>query len=512
MSRWWLAAAVMLAWFGALGWLVARERAAGGEARELAANARRVGPASAYYAVEVGGRQVGLATSTADTSPQGVRLAIRYDVSLPVGDSIVRMLLGERVYLTRELALQSFSTALRGGGGGALTSSGDVRYGLLDWTVAESRADTSAARFALPHGAVSRSSIPLRVAFSGRMEPGTRLDLPVIDPLGGRPWTADVRVGGDSLFTVADSAALDSATRRWSVAHQDTVRAWRIEVAGGGAPATLWVDAQGQLVEAATADGFALYRRPFDLVTQAYQPRTGAVADSAALAVPVAGALDHVPARADHLTLLLGLGDDADRWSGSALDGAGQALRGDTLAISRAGGRLASAYLLPNADTAFAPALSPDALVPSRDPAVLSQARRIAGGERRPRVVASLLTAWVARSVARDPRGSTDPIRALAVRRGDASAHATLLVAFARGLGLPARLAGGAVYDRGRWWYHSWAELWLDGWVPADPWFGTLPAEASYLRLVTDAPGRPFQVIPLLQRLAPRVLSSAETR
>jgi hypothetical protein len=511
MSRWWLAAAVMLAWFGALGWLIARERAAGGEARELAANARRVGPASAYYAVELSGRQVGLATSTADTSPQGVRLALHYDVSLPVGDSVVRMLLGEQVDLTRELALRSFSAGLRSGGG-ALTSSGAVRYGLLDWTVAESRADTAAARFALPHGAVSRSSIPLRVAFSGRMEPGTRLDLPMIDPLAGRPWTADVRIGRDSLFTVADSATLDSTTHRWSVAHQDTVRAWRIEVAGGGAPAGLWVDAQGQLVEAATADGFVLRRSPFELVTQAYRPRAGAPADSGALAVPVAGPLDHVPAHADRLILLLGLGYDAGRWSGSALDGAGQALRGDTLAISRAGGRLASAYLLPNGDTTFAAALSPDALVPSRDAAMLSQARRIAGAERRPRVVASLLTGWVARSVARDGRGPADPIRALAVRRGDASAHAALLVAFARALGLPARLAGGAVYDRGRWWYHSWAELWLDGWVPADPWIGTLPAEASYLRLVTDAPGRPFQVVPLLQRLAPRVLSSAETR
>jgi transglutaminase-like putative cysteine protease len=505
VSRWWLALAVMLAWFAALGWLVARERAAGGEARELAANARRVGPASASYAVEIAGRRVGFATTTVDTLADGIRAALRYDVTLPAGDGGTRVLVAEETYMSRDLALRSFSAALRSGEGGPLMSSGEVRYGLLDWSVAAAHADTATARFALARGAVPRTGIPLRVAFSGRMETGVRFELTVVDPLGARPAPATIHVGRDSLFLVADSATLDPATRRWSAAHADTVRAWQVETAGS-APASLWVDAQGQMVEATTAEGFVLRRAPFEVVTA---PPERSDSGEAAWPVPPAGRLDHEPGALDRLTVVLAPG--ADRWR-DPLDGGAQQLRGDTLAVGRPGGSLAPAYRLPNADTALAAELAPDALVPSRDPAVVTQAERIVAGERRPQVAASLLAAWLARSVARDPHGTADARLALAFRRGDVTAHAELFVAFARAIGLPARLAGGAVYDHGRWWYHTWTEVWLDGWVAADPWFGTMPAPASYVRLVAGVPGRPFQVIPLLQRLAPRVLSSTEHR
>lgn len=69
-------------------------------------------------------------------------------------------------------------------------------------------------------------------------------------------------------------------------------------------------------------------------------------------------------------------------------------------------------------------------------------------------------------------------------RSGDCKAHAVLLTALARSLGLPTRLVSGLVAtDDGAFYYHQWAEVYTGQWVPVDPVFRQVPADATHIKL-----------------------------
>jgi transglutaminase-like putative cysteine protease len=71
---------------------------------------------------------------------------------------------------------------------------------------------------------------------------------------------------------------------------------------------------------------------------------------------------------------------------------------------------------------------------------------------------------------------------------GDCNEHTALYVALARAAGLPARIAVGLVQMRGAFYYHAWAEVYLEEsggglWLPVDPTLNEFPADATHIRL-----------------------------
>jgi transglutaminase-like putative cysteine protease len=66
-------------------------------------------------------------------------------------------------------------------------------------------------------------------------------------------------------------------------------------------------------------------------------------------------------------------------------------------------------------------------------------------------------------------------------KRGVCTEYATLFVALARSIGIPARIVNGVAYDdsKNEWAGHSWAEAYIGAWVPVDPTWG--PPEVGYL-------------------------------
>jgi hypothetical protein len=75
--------------------------------------------------------------------------------------------------------------------------------------------------------------------------------------------------------------------------------------------------------------------------------------------------------------------------------------------------------------------------------------------------------------------------------QGDCNEHTALFVSLARSVGIPTKIVSGVVYsDRtgpvGQFYYHAWPEVLLDEniWVPVDPTFGQVPADATHLKLV----------------------------
>jgi hypothetical protein len=66
---------------------------------------------------------------------------------------------------------------------------------------------------------------------------------------------------------------------------------------------------------------------------------------------------------------------------------------------------------------------------------------------------------------------------------GDYLERTVMFATYARSGGLPARLVGGLVYLKGYFYFHTWPEVWLDQWVPADPTFVQFPADVTHIPL-----------------------------
>jgi transglutaminase-like putative cysteine protease len=66
---------------------------------------------------------------------------------------------------------------------------------------------------------------------------------------------------------------------------------------------------------------------------------------------------------------------------------------------------------------------------------------------------------------------------------GDYLERTVLFASYARAAGLPTRLVGGLVYVDGYFYFHTWPEVWINGWIPADPTFYQFPADATHIPL-----------------------------
>lgn len=150
----------------------------------------------------------------------------------------------------------------------------------------------------------------------------------------------------------------------------------------------------------------------------------------------------------------------------------------------------------------------PSPFVESDDPAIVSLARSIVGDEQDPVVAARKLVTWVNVNVAKEPALTVPSAREVVKSlRGDCNEHAVLLTALARAVGIPARVAAGAVYgdlgepgDEG-FYYHAWTELWLGSWVSADAVFGQMPADATHVKLLEGGPERHMALAEVIGQL-----------
>jgi transglutaminase-like putative cysteine protease len=144
-------------------------------------------------------------------------------------------------------------------------------------------------------------------------------------------------------------------------------------------------------------------------------------------------------------------------------------------------------------------ALGPSWDIPVLEEGVLEAAGRALTGARSARDSAARLTLWVAGQIATDD-GENAPVTAgptLRGRRGTADGKARLLATLARASGIPARVVSGlAVMPNGSF-GHTWTELWIGGWVAADPTYGHFPASASLVRLAVGERSNPADLLPL---------------
>jgi hypothetical protein len=124
--------------------------------------------------------------------------------------------------------------------------------------------------------------------------------------------------------------------------------------------------------------------------------------------------------------------------------------------------------------------------------------------------VACRIRAWVHRNMRPDytigtPRSCVDILKN---KRGVCRDYATLFVSIARAAGIPARIAGGIVYTRGRFYYHAWGECWVGQWVAFDATRATDFVDATHIKLAEGGVPEMYQVVNAVGRLKARIIQS----
>jgi transglutaminase-like putative cysteine protease len=470
---------ILLAWVGALGWLVQRHYLAGTGGGEGAH--WPVPPGSTFLSVRLGERQYGLSSLAIDTLPDGYRVTelVTVDLPQPRPNSVRRTSSRIEAHYTRRLQLVQWQGELlteRGRSTSHGVVNGDTLLSVVTDPVGE-KPETLTVHLRRP--IVLPSAMPLIAAARGLPRTGDKLNIEVYDPLDQELRIERLSVAAESVFTVPDSADYNDVLRRWRVAHADTVRAWRYEAIEHGLPVSRWVDAAGMTLRTRHALGARLDRSVFEVVNNNFRALPPPRWDTSA-AAPRFELVDGPPAPRRSLSVVARLDPDEPLPSGlPGLNGGWQERTGDSITVAPRSGT----------DTTAEVPGTVEALI-GEDSTITGTAELVTGQERRPEVVARKLTDWVHRTITlRQGSGTGSAARALADRAGTPEERVRLLVALARAAGLEARTVWGLVLVDSHWQLRPWAEVRTGVWTPADPAAAT-PASAARIRLSTGGQPR----------------------
>lgn len=503
-----VAVSVLAAWAAGLGLLLARELNPSAAAR-LADVALRVTPITTYYMAERGGRHVGFASIAIDTVPHSLQVT---EYLVTEADAGVRNTERFIVRLSRGLSLRDYEL---------LTSRGADTIRILGQVVDSTLIVTSAG--------VRTNEVPITPPeFAGaiRATVAVLLDKPrvgatsmlrSIEPATGRTGLRPVRVADESLFVVVDSAIADSSGR-WFAVHRDTVRAWRL-IAEEPPTLDAWVDAQGLIVESRTLDGLKLRRTAFELAFENWRHANpdravsargdGRVVSGTWLASGAAKPTEVLD------TLRVRFGASLPREFSTRY---GRYYRpGGLVAYGRLpAARMVSRYTLPTTERwqkVFHRELSPGPSIESDDPAIARRSQRLTGSERDPSVVARRIVSWVHDSLHAEAGGAPATASgAIARMSGDAREFALVTAALARAAGIPAHPVSGLLQHEGRFFLHSWTEIYLGRWIPVDAMLGQFPADASHLSFVAGTADPGPDLARILSRLPVTVVGSVKAQ
>ncbi len=264
MSRKTIAFVVLAVWAAGLALLYRRNSTRTLE-QELTEVGMRVSPATYYYILQQGERQVGAASSSVDTSKTRVIATDFVRGEIPVASDIFKMEARSQARFTRGMRLRDFTIqaigdlapfTLRG-----VMQEGEEKTLRITSEPKGERTITTEAVALEPVFVPTISPLPLMLSKKPKVGDSARVSM--FDPVSRSLHEVTLRIEADSLFLVADSAAFDSTSGRWVKARQASMRGWRIT--GPSAPITAWVDESGRLIAASEPGGVSMVRTAFEL-------------------------------------------------------------------------------------------------------------------------------------------------------------------------------------------------------------------------------------------------------
>ena len=480
-----LSALVLVAWVLQMGALL--RRAASSSSVALAADLAHYGSSAQWRGIYYRGDKIGF--SVGQTTPTDSGYEIREDgrMLLILLGSDIPVRLTSRAVVNRAFDLQRFSFSLDPGTGPTEVE-GVLDGRRLDLTIRTPSGERRETRELAEPPALS---LNLARALAARgLETGRTLEVSLFDPatLRNAPMTLEIQA----------REVVQSAGR--------PVPAFRVEGRFAGITTHTWITDVGEVVREESPTGLLVVRETKEQAQALAVP--GAIRTDlleAAAIVPT------TPRRIDDPTTVARLRLRIDGLAGldpADLDGAGQAAASGTIEVVDPRG------LAPG----LAPAdldrfLRPEPLLESDAPEVRAEAEKAAAGAPTSRLRAERLLRHVNAILEKKPTVSLpSALEVLKTRIGDCNEHTALYVAMARSVGLPARVAVGLVHLRGAFYYHAWAEVWVEEgrgtglWLPVDPTLNQFPADATHVRLARGGLDRQAAILGLVGRAKIEIL------
>ena len=363
------------------------------------------------------------------------------------------------VLLSPDLSLMSFKADLKGDTG--IKVLGDVRDRDLSVTIV-----TAGGRMTRVIPLKERPSLSLSLVpnlLKDGLTPGKRFSMPVIDPATLSQEIVPIEVAGKEEVAILGNIK----------------ETYRLRGSSKSADFSIWVTDKGEVLKEESPMGFTLIRENKEEAL-----RKGAAPsdlwEDAAVAFNM-----KLPADVHYLKVRV-LGVDLNDFE---MEGGGQQRRDNIIEIRKEDLDASSIRWRPegkNKGEHLSEYLQDTPFVQSKDPQIISLARKIVGSEKDRLTASRRIYNWVYANVEKAP-ALTIPVatEVLRTKKGDCNEHTTLFTALARASGIPARMALGLVYKDGAFYYHAWPEIFSGDWIAVDPTLGQFPADAAHIRIIT---------------------------
>ncbi len=270
MSRRSLGILIMGAWLAGIGWLVKREYWRSGEALVPDASLS-LPPGASFYTLSMNRQQIGFASTTIDTVPEGIRLQDVMVIEVPALGEIHRTDTRIDALLSRSLGRRTFNASLQADAGRFLVE-GEVLGDSALRVRITANGDEQELRVDLERPIVLPAIMPMHVALGGALQIGNTYTIDLFDPILLQDRNVEIAVVAESTFIVPDSADSDTLGP-WFPVLWDTVHAWQIEQRRHGLELRAWIDDLGRVVQASTPLGFTMERSVFEIAYENFRRR-----------------------------------------------------------------------------------------------------------------------------------------------------------------------------------------------------------------------------------------------
>jgi transglutaminase-like putative cysteine protease len=469
---------ILVAWLGQMGVLVDRSylRSTPGA---LAAELGRYGAGAQWKGIYYRGEKIGFSVGQTVDTGDGYDLQEDGRLQMVLLGATSAARIKTSAHVDRAFTLRSFSFSLDPGTG-PIEVTGEVKDLRLALTIRSPSGVRSETRD-LPEPPNLALNLPRRLAAAG-LAPGQHLRISTFDPATLRNAPMELEVLAREVVWAAGKP----------------VPAFRIRMTFSGVTSTSWVTDVGEVVREESPLGLIVLRETRERATALAVPGEVQADMLKTAAISPAGPRIVDPSTVESLDLRL----EGVELAASDVDGSTQTLSRGVIELRD------PRTLVPTAkDPKAAAYLAPEAFIESDDPAVVAEAELAAAGAKDPRLRAERVLRHVNAILEKKPTVSLPSAReVLRTKVGDCNEHSVLFVAMARSLGIPARIAIGLVFIHGGFYYHAWAEVYVEGppgqglWLPVDPTLNQFPADATHLALARGGLERQTAVLPLLGR------------
>jgi hypothetical protein len=143
------------------------------------------------------------------------------------------------------------------------------------------------------------------------------------------------------------------------------------------------------------------------------------------------------------------------------------------------------ALKLPIKGKEFEKYLMPTLYEQSDDPEIIAVSKKIIGGEKNSLIAAEKIVFWVNQHITTKDyaTGFNTGKETLKQKKGDCTEHSVLASSLLKAAGIPVKVAAGIAVSGNRFLYHMWIEVYAGKWIPMDPTFNQVAADAARIKM-----------------------------